>query len=145
MDRVSRTVAEIYNAVTDQRRWPDILDRIAEEVGARGCIIFERGPSAGPLGLKAALSSNLYEDHLLQDYIDQHRELELRDHAIFAAHSAPSDGLNIVGDEVLYEDLQEFRSRAQVKHVLGFGLLHRAAALLNKDNADTARFSVQFG
>lgn len=55
------------------------------------------------------------------------------------------DPINIISDDVLYTDPEEFRSRENIRYVMEFGILHRAAALLNKDNTNIGRFSVQFG
>ena len=137
---IRQAVLGIYDTVADQSIWPSVLDRLADQLNARGCLIFEMENQ----GLSAPLTSSWYDASALRDYIDTHRESELADHRIFQNHSLAHDSVDIVPDSVLYEDLAEFRSRPNVRHVMQFGILHRAAALLSKDNPNISRFSVQF-
>ncbi len=139
-DDIRQTVLGIYDTVADQSIWPSVLDRVAERLDARGCLIFELEEHA----LSAPLTSSWYRASALRDYMDTHRESELADHRIFLDRSLAHDSVDIIPDSVLYDDLSEFRSRANVRHVMQFGILHRAAALLNKDNPNVSRFSVQF-
>ncbi len=126
--------------MADQSIWPSVLDRLADQLNARGCPIFEMKNQ----GLSAPLTSSWYDASALRDYIDTHRESELADHRIFQNHSLAHDSVDIVPDCVLYDNLAEFRSRPNVRHVMQFGILHLAAALLSKDNPNISRFSVQF-
>ncbi|MCY6380604.1 helix-turn-helix transcriptional regulator [Hoeflea prorocentri] len=133
-------ILRIYDTIADQRNWQPVLDEITDRLNARGCLVFELGET----GLATPHMSSWYEPAALEDYIRQHRVSELADHEIFRKQSLAHDAVDIVSDSVLYEDLEEFRARKNVRHVMQFGILHRAAALLNKDNPNVSRFSVQF-
>ncbi|MDA4846648.1 LuxR C-terminal-related transcriptional regulator [Hoeflea poritis] len=133
-------ILRIYDTVADQAIWSDVLDRLADRLNARGCLIFELGND----GLSAHHTSSWYEETALQEYLETHQKSELTDHEVFRRHSFSHDSVDIVPDSVLYDDIAEFTSRKNVRHVMRFGILHRAAALLNKDNPFVSRFSVQF-
>ncbi len=134
-------VHSIYDTVGDAVLWPAVLDRLSDSVGACGSLIFEIRADGG---LDVTQHSSWYQRDPLEDYLATYRAEENRDQAMFLKHSIGHDAIDIIPDSILYDDIAEFRSRPNVGHVLGFGMLHRAACLLNKDNADVSRFSVQF-
>ncbi len=134
------TVLRIYDTVADQGLWTDVLDEISEMIGARGSLIFEIDKGS----LHTPHFSSMYDGEALKKYNRDFRDLEMADHAKFHQHSFLGDKIEIISDEVLYSDIEEFKKRDNVKYVMDAGILHRAAALLNKDNPNISRFSVQY-
>ena len=134
------TILRIYDTTADHSVWGEVLDRIADQMNARGCLIFEIEDDA----LRTPYFSGWYQAETLDTYNTQFRKQELLDHDVFRTHSFAHDAVDIIADDVLYDDLDTFKQRENVRHVMQFGILHRAAALLNKDNPNVSRFSVQF-
>ncbi|MGV6849567.1 MAG: hypothetical protein ACWA5A_14430, partial [Marinibacterium sp.] len=139
-DPTLETVLRIYDAAADYTRWQAVLDRLADVVGAKGCLVFD----AEERNLNVSLHSSFYDSAELADYIRKYYRSETRDQEIFMAQARELDTIDVISDQVLYADLNAFKQRRNVQHVMGVGLLHRAAAALNKDNRNIARFSVQF-
>lgn len=135
-----QAILKIYDTVADQTIWPEVLDYISDTCGARGSLIFELEGGA----LSTPYFSSLYDAEALEHYNRAFEELEMADHALFRSHSFMDDKVEIISDEILYSELDEFKTRSNVKYVMNAGILHRAAALLNKDNPSVSRFSVQF-
>ncbi|MEM9221791.1 MAG: helix-turn-helix transcriptional regulator [Pseudomonadota bacterium] len=138
-------VLRIYDAVGDPAHWPGVLDRLSHRLGAKGIIIFEQTGIDDRERLHAPLTSSGYHPVILERYLRRYFEIEAEDHAVFEAHSLSSDGIDLIDDTVLVDDPSELGSRPNVKRLRDFGIFHRAAGLLNKDNKAVARFSVQLG
>ena len=93
-----------YDTVLAPERWPHVLDRIAQMVGARGCMIFELTPGQGPArGLTALTISGRYDRALVDGYLQARSAIELANRDVFARHSASGDGIDVIGDHVLAE------------------------------------------
>ena len=63
-------VLGIYDAVLDPALWPDILDRLAHEVGALGIIIFDMTDDAEALSVRTF--SSRYERGAIERYLALH-------------------------------------------------------------------------
>ncbi len=137
-------VFEIYDTVADASRWPTVLDKFADLAGARGCIVFEWEGSGVDRRLTAPLFSSRYQADILHGYIKTFHELEAADQDRFEARSLAADSIDLISDNILAETENELLARANVKALLGFGIRHRVAGLLNKDNTARSRFSVQY-
>ena len=138
-------IHDVYDCVADSARWPDLLQRFAEQIDAVGCIVFEwRGdPLDRQMGIQAA--SSFYEVDQLQVYIERMFEEEAADQDKFEAQSIRTDKIDLVQDDVLAPSLDELKKRKNVITLRKLGILHRAAGLLNKDNTAHSRFSIQLG
>lgn len=143
-DRIRNTVLSIYDTVADPGLWPDVLSRVADEINARGCIVFEWHDQDGARSLDAPFYSGFYKREAMDQYLIKCFEYEAIDQDIFEAHSLQSDGIDLIDDTVLAPSVVELKKRKNVEIFEKFGLLHRAAGLLSKDNRATSRFSVQF-
>ncbi|MEM6310929.1 MAG: helix-turn-helix transcriptional regulator [Pseudomonadota bacterium] len=139
-DASIETVLRIYDTVADPSLWPEVLDRLADTVDAKGCLVFEVAEQS----LHTTLHSSFYVPDMLAAYNEKFRYEEMADQKAFADRAIAHDSIDIISDELLYDDLQTFKTRPNVSHVMQLGILHRAAALLNKDNQSLSRFSVQF-
>ncbi len=137
-------VLEIYDTVADQTLWPGVLSKLAEKIDARGCIVFEWSHADNQRQLIVPHASSWYQRELLEGYVQKFGADEARDQDVFEAHSLASDGIDLIDDSVLAETRQELEKFDNVKQLIKFGICHRAAGLLNKDNTAQSRFSVQF-
>lgn len=138
-------ILDIYDTVMDGGRWPTVLDKVAEALGARGCILFELDTQPdGTRRLSCPHVSGRYDRDQVAGYVRKFAEFELADQDLFARHSAAGDGIEIIGDEVLAENAAALKARPNAQAMAEFGILHRAGALLSKDNPAQDRFSIQF-
>lgn len=138
-------ILSIYDAAVEPKTWPLVLDRIAEGIGARGAIVFEWSSQDASRVLSATHASSFFDPVQLATYIERCQVFEAADQDIFEAHSLQSDGINLIDDSVLAPSVAALKERKNVQILEKFGILHRAAGLLNKDNPLQARFSVQLG
>lgn len=144
-EETRETVLRIYDAVADASLWPEILQRVAEQVNAVGCIMFEWQRLPAERKLAVSVASSYYDPAQIQVYIDKFFEEEARDQDVFEAHSLLSDRIDLIQDDVLATSVDTLKMRANVQTLQKLGILHRAAGLLNKDNSARSRFSVQLG
>ena len=144
-EQIRDTVLGIYDAVADEALWPEILQRFAEQVNAKGCIVFEQQGLPFERDMTVAMASGNYDPKAIEAYLDNYLYYEARDHEIFEAHSLQTDGIDLIEDDVIAPTLHELRERPNVKLLRKWGILHRAAGLLNKDNTAVSRFSLQLG
>lgn len=138
-------VLAIYDTIADPGRWQDVLDRIAENVGGRGCIVFEWDMSAGARRLVAPLHSSGYQTALIDAYLEAFRVEEGADQDAFEAISLKADGIDLIDDSAIHPDEAAFLRRPNVRQLVEYDLRHRSAGLLDKDNTARSRFSVQHG
>lgn len=138
-------ILEIYDTVADERLWPGVLQKFAEQLNAAGCIIFEWQGAPAERQLIAPIMSAAYNRQAVETYIDKCYHEEARDQDVFEAHSLKSDGIDLIEDDVLGGSLDTLRQQANVQILNKLGIFHRAAGLLNKDNRSISRFSVQYG
>ncbi|MCB1386292.1 MAG: helix-turn-helix transcriptional regulator [Nitratireductor sp.] len=136
---------DIYDLVVEPDGWPQILERVADSVGARGCIVFDlmEDMSGGQILQAPHLSPN-YDPVEVNRYIEAFSAWEIEDQRVFARHSAVGDRIDLIGDEVLAETPEILASRPNSMAMAEFGILHRAGALLSKDEPLRNRFSIQF-
>ena len=144
-DEVRDTVTDVYDTIADQTLWPEILQRLAEQINAVGCIVFEWGGLVHQRELAVSTASSFYDTEQINFYIEKFSDEEARDQDIFEAHSLNSDEIDLIQDDVLAASLEELKAQKNVETLRKLGILHRAAGLLNKDNSAHARFSVQLG
>lgn len=136
-------ILQIYDTVVDAHKWPEVLDQLADMVDAMGCIVFEMDGVGPDRRLSTPIHSSKYDRELLEGYIKYFREFELVDQDIFEQHSLAADGIDLIDDSVLAEDEDALLRKPNVRQLMEYGICHRAAGLLNKDNQSRSRFSVQ--
>lgn len=141
-DAEQSLILQIYDTVLDQNRWPAVLDQIAHMVSARGIIIFNMSNEDG--ALTAPLISSHYERPAVEAYLAEFAAYELMDQRVFARHSIASDGIDLISDDVLASSAAELADRPNARAMAEFDIIHRAGALLSKDDETRGRFSVQF-
>ncbi len=143
-ETVRDLVLDIYDTALDPKVWPDVLDEIATFIGARGAFLFELEGEEPERSITAPCYSSKYKAEMVLGYLSRHNRQELIDQDALAYHSRVSDGVELIGEEVLYENRAEYLDRPNVKEMISNGLYHRAGALLNKDYIRHGRFALQF-
>ena len=136
-------ILDVYDTVADPSLWQGVLDKFADALDAKGFVIFELHGYGDDRQLTASHFSSYHQLDLLNSYIDVYRKWELVDQDTFEAHSLASDSIDLIDDSVLAptdDDLFRIPNAAQL---LDYGIRHRHAGLLNKDNKTRSRFSVQ--
>lgn len=95
-------ILKIYDTVVAPEKWPDVLDRVADAVGASGCIMFslDSDEPADPPLIATSMTSN-YDTKAVSGYIKAFSQLEIADQEIFARHSAAGDEIRAIPDTVL--------------------------------------------
>lgn len=143
-DTIRGLTLEIYDTALDPKLWPGVLDKVANYIGARGAFLFELDGEGTERYIAAPYFSSNYRPDLVLGYLARHNAQELIDQDKLAEHSRMSDGIELIGEDVLYRDRTEYLDRPNVKEMLGNGIHHRAGALLNKDFSRHGRFALQF-
>ena len=141
--RVHSLVLDIYDTILDESAWDRVLDQVAGLIGARGCIMFEIDTEQ-TRALTATHLSSAYDRSLVNEYNRVFVEQELADQSVFARHSTLGDEITVVSDEVLAKSQEELAARPNARAMAGWGIHHRAGAILSRDNPSHNRFSVQF-
>ncbi|MEM6938773.1 MAG: LuxR C-terminal-related transcriptional regulator [Pseudomonadota bacterium] len=142
-DAVQDMILRIYDTIADQSLWPDVLSDISRDIDAFGCIVFEW--TGTPRQLTTTAASSDHDMEILNGYIARCGADETRDQDIFERHSLEQDAIDLIDDSVLAPSVEALKKLPNVEKLLKFGIMHRAAGLLNKDNTQISRFSVQLG
>ncbi len=144
---LNQLILEIYDTIPDPGRWPLVLDRFAEYVGARGCIISEIEGIGDARRIVTPYLSTKYDEKAIQKYLESYAHFEFLDQARYEELSqAQRDAIDLIDQETLAgDDLEAFLARPNVKRMQAIGVVQRAGGLLDKDNTFRARFSVHFG
>lgn len=137
------TVLSIYDAAADDTLWPEVLYRLATQINAVGCIVFEWQTTPDGRLLAAPFASANYEMAAIEKYIEKCFEYEIQDQDIFEVHSLAQDQIDLIEDDVLAPSIADLKQLPNVQTLQKLGILHRAAGLLNKDNTAVSRFSLQ--
>ncbi|AKI02710.1 transcriptional regulator, luxR family [Hoeflea sp. IMCC20628] len=137
-------ILSIYDAAMEPERWPDILDKVAELVDARGAFVFDISTSVHTPSVCATYNTSNYERVLVDEYLRLFNKQELRDQRIFAEYSQLTDGIELIPDTVLGPTRAVIDSRPNAKMMANYGISFRAGALLNKDHLYSDRFAMQF-
>lgn len=141
---IQELVLSLYDTVLDPERWPTVLQRVADLLGGAGAIIFERTDREEGWGVRASHLSASYHPRALEAYLARFANHELDDQLLFEQTSMLSDRVELVSDEIVRRDGDALSTRPNARFLKAFGLRHRAAALLDKDNPSRDRFSIQF-
>lgn len=137
-------ILSIYDAAMEPELWPEVLDRVSEQVDARGAFIFDISASAEIPSVRATYNTSNYDSALVREYLQLFNKQELRDQEIFAEHSKRTDGIELIPDTVLGPSRAAIDERANARMMANYGISFRAGALLNKDHLFTDRFAMQF-
>jgi DNA-binding CsgD family transcriptional regulator len=142
--RANDIILDIYDSMIDTGRWPAVLDKVAQYIGARGAFIFELRGSGAERKILAPHFSAAYDSKLVEGYLARHMAQELADQDTFARFSRPTDRIQLIADDVLAPSEADLLGRGNVKTMLEYGIRYRAGALLNKDDTMQDRFALQF-
>ncbi|MEM7428087.1 MAG: helix-turn-helix transcriptional regulator [Pseudomonadota bacterium] len=137
-------ILEIYDAAIEPQKWPDVLNRCCEFVGAMGAVVFEMNGTPDDPVLEVQNFSSGYDERIISSYLHAYQEQELVDQAILAAHSRRTDEIQLIRDDVLGSSREEVEAREHMQAMKAFGIKYRSGALLNKDIITHDRFSFQY-
>lgn len=143
MTDIEETIVAIYDAVADQSKWADLLDRFVDRVGAQGSIIFEWTEDGTDRRLTAPMHSGFYTSDGLDLYLQKCGHLEARDQQTLRRETTDADDIDVIDDAVFSQSVDQLKRDEHVKRLQKFGIFHRAAGVLNKDNRWINIFSVQ--
>lgn len=143
MDDLQELTLKVYDTVADDRGWAEALDHLVDRIGAQGCILFEWADIAGQRRLTTPFHSSFYTADGLSVYLQKCAHLESRDQDALRANTSAQDPIDLVDDTVLARSKTELENQEHMKTLSRFGIFHRAAGVLNKDNKWLSLFSVQ--
>ncbi len=133
----------IYDTVADNSLWGPVLDQFVERIGAQGCIVFEWEEARSGQRLTAPIFSGFYNRGALTAYLGEYGHLEARDQAVLRDHTSDRDNIDFIDDTILAGSIAELKQKEHVRKLREWGIFHRAAGILNKDNRWISLFSVQ--
>lgn len=143
---IDRLILDIYGTTTDHRRWPQVLTRFADLIGARGCIISEIEGIDNHRQIVTPYVCERYDAAQIQRFLGKHLVEELQDQARYEELSSKGDPVELVDQRTFAgDDLADYLARPGTKRMQSLGISERAGALLDKDNKLHARFSLHFG
>ncbi len=140
---IEHLVRDVYDTVLDQGRWPDVLDRIARAVAARGIILVEVENTSAARSIKVMQHSSTYEASRIAYYYARFLDEELADQETIARLAGNDDAIRLFQDDVIEEETARFRMKLNTRFLMRFDICHRAGALLNKDLYWLDRFAIQ--
>lgn len=142
-NQLQELVLRIYDTVADEKVWPIVLDQLVHRLGAQGCILFEWKNEQGRSQLTTPFFSEYYSADGLTIYLQKCAHLEARDQDIIRAKTSVLDAIDLVDDGVIAKSKAELENQEHMKTLRRFGIFHRAAGVMNKDNRQLTMFSVQ--
>ena len=134
-------VLGIYHAVSEPEAWQRVLDRISDRVSASGAILYEWHRIGNRRHLEIPLMSSNFDRATVEDYFRRHRKEEERDHDAFDRRLLETDGIDLLSEDILYEDYSSYAQRPHVVELQEHGIRYRTGSLLDKDNPYRARLS----
>lgn len=143
LDNTDETILKIYDAAADDTLWPDVLQRIADGANAAGSVVLRHSGFGREMTLFAPYVSDAVHKSVIDDYLVEFRDDEVRDQSMLVDHTSGADEVNLLEDDVLAPDIETLKRQPSVRRLQEGGLLHRAACLLNKDNTGAFRFAIQ--
>ena len=141
---LNEVALSIYDAAMEPGRWPAVLLRVADFIGARGAFLFELEGCDAERHIHASHFSENYDPALVRAYLRTHNDQELADQDAFARASKRTDAIELIDDDVLAPSRSELEARPNAVQMRSYGIAYRAGALLNKDQIHRDRFAVQF-
>ena len=75
-------------------------------------------------------------------YLQKCVHLEVRDQDVIRANTSIEDAIGLVDDAVIAKSKAELENQEHMKTLKRFGIFHRAAGVMNKDNRQLTMFSV---
>ena len=135
---------KIYSTISDPMLYTSALDETAHFVGANSIAIFDENHSEFGIAHNVAACSSSFLKLDMIGYSQQHHEQEALDRQMAKTVVAHKTEIEVLSDEVTYNDYNEYLSRPNIQHLRDRGMRHRAIAFLSKDNLARAHFTLQF-
>lgn len=143
LNSTDELILKIYDAVANPDGWQPALDQLVDMAGAHGSIVFEWADHNGEQTLTAPMHSGRYPRSMVEYYLSQFSHLEAQDQTIIRAHTQDHDGVELLDDTLLADTIEDLKQQAHVQLLSNFGIFHRAAGVMNKDNKWISLFSIQ--
>ncbi|MEM7290672.1 MAG: helix-turn-helix transcriptional regulator [Pseudomonadota bacterium] len=144
LERAHKLIPEIYDAAVNPGSIPEILQKVADFIGAFGAIITEVSDAYTLTDYRIPHYSSGYDAALVEHYLDKYSSFELKDQSVFQHFSLQTDDIELISDEQLTTSRARLEKQPNVQFLKSIGIDYRAAALLNKDFINIDRFALQF-
>ncbi len=144
LERAHQLIPEIYDAAVNPGAIPEILQKVADFVGAFGAIITEVSDAYNLTEYRIPHYSLGYDAALVEHYLNTYSSFELKDQRVFQHFSLQTDDIELISDQHLTTSRAKLESQPNVQFLKSIGIDYRAAALLNKDFINVDRFALQF-
>ena len=135
-------VLRIYDAVAQPDQWQSVFDQVVDVSGAHGSILFEWDEDRN---LTAPIHSQRYPSSMITQYLEHCSDLEAQDQSVLRQHTRQHDDIELLDDSLLAASIEELRKQPHVQLLEHFGIFHRVAGIMNKDNRWLSLFSMQLG
>lgn len=137
-------ITRIYDAVMAPEMWPQVLFDTSQFLGGKGSIIFDLTDGFKTQFHHATFFSSNYDQRILKLYFKKFGKWEANDQQFFEHVSLNNDDIELVSDITVTDQFRELATQPSTKFLQSIGLSNRAGALLNKDQINRDRFSIQF-
>lgn len=137
---VDDLVLKIYDAVAQPDQWQSVIDQVVDVSGAHGSILFEWNEDRN---LTAPIHSRRYPSSMITQYLEHCSDLEAHDQSVLRQHTRYHDDIELLDDSLLAASIEELRKQPHVQLLGSFGIFHRVAGVMNKDNRWLSLFSMQ--
>lgn len=135
-------IRRIYDAALHAESLPQVLQDLADRVGAHGSIIFDCAIRDGERKVGLLHHSTSYETDMLAHYVRNYNRQEIADQDRMADLSSTGTEINLIHDARLFSDTVP--PGDNVDAMRRRGVAARYGALLNKDSWNTDRFAFQY-
>ncbi|MFY0733733.1 helix-turn-helix transcriptional regulator [Aurantimonas sp. NFXS3] len=134
-------IREIYDSVVKPGLWPNILERVADSIGARGAFMLDIHTVSSERRVVPKHFTSNYDADAVGQYFRDHNQRELADQDVLTSIVGRGDDIDLVPDTVLQ---RQEGSMNDVWRTIDRRLDWRAAAILTKDCHDRGRLAFQF-
>ncbi len=144
-DQTHNLILDIYDTVANQALWPMVLDKLADSIDARGCIVFEMQGNGSDRTIHAPLVSKRYDPTLLLGYLDRFGLEDSIEPAQFETFAlAASLAISDEASENTTPPASQPAKRPNVRLSRAISPSYRHARPAGNPTRNRVRFSVQF-
>lgn len=135
-------IQSIYDTALHPGAIGDLLQQIAERMGAYGAMIFDCTTYGNQRVAGLQYLSDVYDRQATLDYVARYNDFEVADQDRLADLSTPGNRINLIHDRALYSDT--YPPGENVAAMKRRGVTDRIGGLLNKEIWNADRFAFQF-
>ncbi|MEM6662347.1 MAG: helix-turn-helix transcriptional regulator [Pseudomonadota bacterium] len=136
-------ILDIYNTIGEEGAWARVLERLAVQFDAVGCIVFEAEGSGAERRLSAPYYSQGYDPEAVGTYLTRFHDQELAIQDNHAADLRSGDHVEIFGADLRKDEALKARDAEAIQWLAAVGIHEWSACFLNKDDPNRSRFSMQ--